>query len=150
MRTQEEVDNGMIDGAQHIDFYANTFSASLDQLDKEQTVLVYCARGGRSNKAANQNDRNGFSKVYDLNGGMEHGLHANRIPHYFDLTSLWYFYMYFPANDPNTSHTQNNTVILSSAVLFSFLFSGNHYMHQAFQQMERALSESILMRRIKS
>ena len=69
VRTQEEVDNGMIDGAQHIDFYANTFSASLDQLDKEQTVLVYCARGGRSNKAANQMIEMGFSKVYDLNGG---------------------------------------------------------------------------------
>ena len=70
VRTKEEVENGMIDGAMHLDFYSNDFSASLEKLDKNQTVFVYCAKGGRSNKAANQMVNLGFSKVYDLDGGF--------------------------------------------------------------------------------
>lgn len=69
VRTQEEVDQGMIKGAEHMDFYAADFTQSLEKLDKEQPVLVYCARGGRSNKAANQMIELGFKEVYDLSGG---------------------------------------------------------------------------------
>ena len=47
VRTQEEVDQGMITGAEHMDFYAADFTQSLEKLDKEQPILVrsicFCA-----------------------------------------------------------------------------------------------------------
>ena len=69
VRTKKEVDKGMIEGAKHLDFFSSDFTTSLEKLDKDQPILVYCAKGGRSNKAANQMVELGFRKVYDLDGG---------------------------------------------------------------------------------
>jgi len=37
---------------------------------KDKTVLVYCHSGGRSAKSARILQENGFTKVYDLDGGI--------------------------------------------------------------------------------
>ena len=69
VRTPGEVSNGSIDGHTNIDFNGSDFKSELEKLDKNTTVLVYCASGGRSGKTmAIMNDM-GFKEVYNLNGG---------------------------------------------------------------------------------
>ena len=58
-------------GAQLINFYADGFSTQLEQLDKKQPVLVYCASGNRSGKTAVLLGEMGFEKIYDLDGGIK-------------------------------------------------------------------------------
>ena len=52
-----------------MDLLDGTFEKELNSLDKEKPVLVFCAKGGRSNTAANILVENGFNVVYDLKGG---------------------------------------------------------------------------------
>lgn len=70
VRTPQEVDQGTIAGAMHIDFYADDFQAQLEEkLDKDKPVYLFCRSGNRSNQAANMMAEMGFTKVYDLDGG---------------------------------------------------------------------------------
>ncbi len=71
IRTSEELaETGKIEGALHMDFYANDFKTKLLELNKEQAVFVYCRSGGRSGKSAKMLKNAGFKEVYDLEGGM--------------------------------------------------------------------------------
>ena len=70
VRTPGEVAEGKIKGATVIDFQGATFSATIDQLDKEQAVLVYCAAGGRSGKTMEMMKAKGFKEVYNMTGGF--------------------------------------------------------------------------------
>lgn len=70
VRTPEEYAAGHIEGARLIDFYDTDFAARIGKLDKSKPVMVYCAAGGRSASAAEQLNKMGFKKVYDLAGGM--------------------------------------------------------------------------------
>jgi rhodanese-related sulfurtransferase len=70
VRTPEEYAAGHIEGARLIDFYDTDFATRIGKLDKNKPVLVYCAAGGRSASAAEQLNKMGFKKVYDLAGGM--------------------------------------------------------------------------------
>ncbi len=69
VRTPEETSYGVIEGATLIDFYDKQFQAKLNELDKTKPVVVYCAVGGRSAKAAQIFAKEGFNTVYDLKGG---------------------------------------------------------------------------------
>lgn len=69
VRTAEEFAAGNIHSAVNIDFYQNDFKDKIGKLDKSNPVFVYCAAGGRSNKAATILKELGFSKIYDLKGG---------------------------------------------------------------------------------
>lgn len=70
VRTQREYDRGSIKGAILIDFYKDDFLQKMTEtFDKKKPVYVYCAKGGRSNKASLLLIKNGFQKVYDLDGG---------------------------------------------------------------------------------
>lgn len=70
VRTLEEVNQGIIPGAIHMDYLDQTAFESVSQnLDKTLPVVVYCAAGGRSKKAALWLTENGFTEVYDLEGG---------------------------------------------------------------------------------
>jgi len=69
VRTAEEFNEGHIEGAVNIDFYGDTFENSLDSLDPQTTVLVYCQAGGRSGQAMEMLNNKGFSEVYNLVGG---------------------------------------------------------------------------------
>ena len=60
----------MIDAIK-MNLYASDFKAKLDKLDKTKPVYVYCKVGGRSGQAASQMQAMGFSKVYNLIGGMD-------------------------------------------------------------------------------
>ncbi len=69
VRTPEECKNGMIEGAININFNAPDFESKTEALDKNKTVLVYCAAGGRSGRAKNLLHANNFKAVYNLKGG---------------------------------------------------------------------------------
>ena len=70
VRTPEEFQEGHLAGAQNMNVQSSDFAQKINQLDKKQPVLVYCAVGGRSAKAAKQVSEMGFPKVYDLKGGI--------------------------------------------------------------------------------
>ncbi|MCB0803188.1 MAG: rhodanese-like domain-containing protein [Flavobacteriales bacterium] len=69
VRTKREFESGTIAGSKNMDLLDGTFEKELNSLDKEKPVLVFCAKGGRSNTAANILVENGFNVVYDLKGG---------------------------------------------------------------------------------
>ena len=69
VRTDGEVAEGIIKGAQHIDISKDDFDAKLNKLDKSAPVLVYCAAGGRSKTAQDKMKELGFSEVHNLKRG---------------------------------------------------------------------------------
>lgn len=70
VRTPQEWEQGVIEGAVMIDYYKDDFADKVNQLDKNKPVYVYCAKGGRSSDAAEMMVEAGFSKVYNLDGGI--------------------------------------------------------------------------------
>ena len=71
LRTPGEIrQTGKIEGAQEINYTGPDFQTQIGQLDKSKPVVVYCAAGGRSPRAAAQILKMGFLKVYDYAGGM--------------------------------------------------------------------------------
>lgn len=71
VRTPAETAEGMIEGAQEIDFRADDFQEKLTELDKDGTYLVYCRSGGRSASACSMMQEMGFKNVYNLVGGYQ-------------------------------------------------------------------------------
>jgi rhodanese-related sulfurtransferase len=70
VRTKAEVEKGMIDGALHIDVSRPDFKQQIQELDKDQTYLVYCRSGRRSVTACKAMEQEGFSSLYNLMGGI--------------------------------------------------------------------------------
>ena len=70
VRTPEEYSEGYIKHAKNINFYDDNFMEKMSALNKESPVYVYCKLGGRSGKAAKKLKEAGFTKVYDLDGGI--------------------------------------------------------------------------------
>ena len=70
VRTQDEVDEGMIEGAQHIDiFMGQGFIDAVEQHDKSKNYYIYCRSGGRSGQACQIMGQLGFKTTYNLVGG---------------------------------------------------------------------------------
>jgi rhodanese-related sulfurtransferase len=71
VRTPEEVAGGIIEGASHINVHDADFVEKAAQaLDKNAPLVLYCKAGGRSAKAADLLAEQGFSKIYNLTGGI--------------------------------------------------------------------------------
>jgi rhodanese-related sulfurtransferase len=70
IRTPEEYDQGIIEGAINIDFYANDFAVQLDALDKDAHYVVYCNSGNRSGQANSTFEDLGFTNVTEIDGGI--------------------------------------------------------------------------------
>ena len=70
VRTANEFKSGHIKTAKNIDLFSSNFKSQFEKLDKEKPVYVYCQAGSRSNKAANQLAKMGFTEIYDLKGGF--------------------------------------------------------------------------------
>ncbi len=68
VRTPEEIANGKIEGANNVVFDDN-FASKISQIPK-QAVFVYCAGGVRSAKAAKILRSNGYTQVFELEGGF--------------------------------------------------------------------------------
>lgn len=70
VRTSKEFADGHIDGAKNIDFFADSFTDEvLQNFDKNQPIYVYCRSGNRSAKAAKLIENNGFTTIFDYQGG---------------------------------------------------------------------------------
>lgn len=84
VRTKEEYDVSHLKSAQNICVTSDDFIDKVKELDKAKPVYVYCKKGGRSAKAASILKEMGFTKVYDLQGGLtswqEEGLETVEIP----------------------------------------------------------------------
>lgn len=70
VRTQDEYEVSHLKNAQNICVTSNDFKKKVATLDKEKPVYVYCKKGGRSAQAASILKEMGFTKVYDLQGGI--------------------------------------------------------------------------------
>lgn len=70
VRTPEEYNEGFIKNAENINVFDKDFLNQMSNLDKNEPIYVYCKSGKRSGKAANQLKEAGFSKIYNLEGGI--------------------------------------------------------------------------------
>jgi len=71
VRRPSEFNSGHIENAINIDYYGGNFSKNFDDLDKSQTIVLYCKSGRRSSKSAVKLVEKGFNNVYNLEGGFE-------------------------------------------------------------------------------
>ncbi|MEZ4791931.1 MAG: rhodanese-like domain-containing protein [Gelidibacter sp.] len=71
VRTQEEVEDGKIPNALHLDIYKGQgFIDEVEKLDKTKNYYVYCKAGGRSAQACAVMNQLGFKNTYNLIGGF--------------------------------------------------------------------------------
>ena len=66
VRTPEEVSEGQIAGALNINFLGENFASEIQNLNKNETYLLYCRSGARTRKAADAMQKMGFKHVYML------------------------------------------------------------------------------------
>ena len=71
VRTPAEFSGAHIKNAINIDYFSKSFPVTISKLDKQKTILVYCAAGGRSTSACSDFKKLGFKKVYNLIGGYD-------------------------------------------------------------------------------
>jgi phage shock protein E len=70
VRTADEFKQGAIKGAINIDIMNSAFNQKIAQLNKDKTYLVYCRSGNRSGSACAAMANLGFTKLYNLSGGL--------------------------------------------------------------------------------
>lgn len=70
VRTADEVNGGIIEGALHYDIFSSDFASNIKSLDKSKAYAMVCRSGNRSASACGLMEANGFSEVYNLDGGM--------------------------------------------------------------------------------
>lgn len=70
VRTMGEFTQGHLPDAVIADIYQRDFIDKINQLPKDKEIYVYCTVGARSLQAAQILQKNGFSKVYNLQGGI--------------------------------------------------------------------------------
>jgi len=68
VRTQEEYDVEHIQNA--VPIPVQELENRVDELFKDETLLVYCRTGNRSQTAVTILEENGFTKIYHMNGGI--------------------------------------------------------------------------------
>ncbi|MBT8327338.1 MAG: rhodanese-like domain-containing protein [Bacteroidia bacterium] len=71
VRTPGEVASGYIKGThKFLNINDSNFETSINELDKSKTYIMYCRSGARSGRAAGFMISNGFTDVYNLEGGI--------------------------------------------------------------------------------
>lgn len=70
VRTPGEFASGHIAGADNLNVFDGSFNSKIQKMDKSKTYLVYCQSGMRSGKAMRKMRAMGFSKIYNLSGGV--------------------------------------------------------------------------------
>jgi len=74
IRTPQEYNQGHMEGALNYNFYKPSFMQQMNSLDKSKPVYIYCRSGNRTGSASKKLKRAGFTKVYDLKGGINNWL----------------------------------------------------------------------------
>ena len=70
VRTTEEFDEGHLEGATMLDFYAADFADRRAELDPDVPYLIYCRSGNRSGQTRQMMEELGFVDVADVDGGI--------------------------------------------------------------------------------
>jgi len=70
VRTPEEFNEGYIKNAVNINFFDDDFLEQMSKFNKDEAIYIYCRSGGRSGSASAKLEEAGFTKVYDLDGGI--------------------------------------------------------------------------------
>ena len=71
VRAAEEVEEGIIPDALHLDIYkGQEFISALEKLDKSLSYFVYCRSGARSAQACSLMQQLGFTATFNLVGGF--------------------------------------------------------------------------------
>ncbi len=71
VRTEQEIEEGYIPNALHIDIYqGQEFLNKIQELDKSKNYYIYCKSGGRSAQACAIMNQLGFDNAYNLLGGF--------------------------------------------------------------------------------
>ncbi|BAO76503.1 rhodanese-like domain-containing protein [Winogradskyella sp. PG-2] len=71
VRTQDEVEEGVIPNSIHIDIYRGQgFIDDIEKLDKTKNYYVYCRSGNRSGQACAIMNQLGFDSAFNLEGGF--------------------------------------------------------------------------------
>ena len=71
VRSAGEFYGGHIEGAINIDVEGMTFDADIAKLDKSKTYAVYCHSGRRSGIAVGKMKDAGFTKLFNLQNGIQ-------------------------------------------------------------------------------
>lgn len=71
VRTPEEFTESHLPDARNIDYKNEAFKDSIQTLDKSKPYYVYCKSGVRSGKAAEIMREMGFTRVYNMEGGID-------------------------------------------------------------------------------
>ena len=77
VRTPGEFGERHLAGALNIDYNGADYNSRIGNLDKTQPVYVYCLSGGRSAAAAQTLTEIGFTKVFEMNGGISRWIAEN-------------------------------------------------------------------------
>lgn len=78
VRMPKEISGGKVKNALEINVLSTTFSEKVTDLDKSKPYLVYCRSGNRSAKACNVMSKQGFGKLYNLQGGYSSWLKKDK------------------------------------------------------------------------
>jgi len=70
VRTEDEIAEGMIENAHHLNIFNPDFMDKIDVFDKSKTYVMVCRSGARSGQACMKMMGLGFEKLYNLEGGM--------------------------------------------------------------------------------
>lgn len=71
VRTPGKVKASYVKGTQHFyDINNGDFKSNIDKLDKNKPFILICRSGARSGSAAKYMIAQGFTKVYELKGGL--------------------------------------------------------------------------------
>ena len=70
VRSPEEFAGQHINNAINIDWNGDNFESKIGKYDKSKPIFVYCMSGGRSKQAAEKIGNMGFTKIYELQGGI--------------------------------------------------------------------------------
>lgn len=71
VRTKGEFTQGHIPNALHIDFFSDDFVNRMQDIGMDDPIIIHCAVGGRSGKAAKTLKEAGFKRIYDYSGGFK-------------------------------------------------------------------------------
>jgi rhodanese-related sulfurtransferase len=72
LRDTEAFATGHINGAKHLDPAQQARAADLLKKFKDRLLLLYCEDGGASTALTRQLHASGFTKVFNLRGGLSH------------------------------------------------------------------------------
>ena len=71
VRTPKEWEEGIVEDAVLINIMeTDHFMEEVDKMDKDLSYFIYCRSGNRSGQACQYMDSKGFTKTYNLVGGM--------------------------------------------------------------------------------